>query len=152
MILLDTNIFVIDRFFPRDEHYEINRQLITRLPAMDAGFCIFSLFELCGISSFNLLPEELKRWSYYFDQIYGVEILEPQDLYTMLADEWFAHFSDKLFELFGRKMTWGDAVLLKTAEEYNARAIVTWNKKHFEGRTNIRTLTPEEYLKDSPLP
>jgi hypothetical protein len=44
---------------------------------MDAGFCIFSLFELCGISSFNLSPEELKRWSYHFDKVYGVEILEP---------------------------------------------------------------------------
>ena len=52
-----------------------------------------------------------------------------------------------MFELFGRKMTWGDAVLLKTAEDYEVEAIITWNKKHFEGRTTIEILTPEEYLR-----
>jgi predicted nucleic acid-binding protein len=51
-----------------------------------------------------------------------------------------------VFELFGRKMTWGDAVLLKTAEDYEVAAIITWNKKHFEGRTAIEILTPAEYL------
>jgi len=147
MVLLDTNVFVIDRFFRRDERYEVNRQLVARLPRIEAGFCIFSLFELCGISSFNLSPEELKRWSYHFDEVYGIEILEPRGLYTMLAADWFARFSNRMFELFGRKMTWGDAVLLKTAEDYEVEAIITWNKKHFEGRTTIEILTPEEYLR-----
>lgn len=51
-----------------------------------------------------------------------------------------------MLELLGRKMTWGDTVLLKAAEDYEVEAIITWNKKHFEGRTTIETLTPEEYL------
>jgi len=38
MVLLDTNVFVIDRFFRRDERYEVNRQLVARLPRMEAGF------------------------------------------------------------------------------------------------------------------
>ncbi len=46
MVLLDTNVFVIDRFFPRDERYEVNKQFIAELPKIKAGFCIFSLFEL----------------------------------------------------------------------------------------------------------
>ncbi len=146
MVLLDTNIFVIDRFFPRDERYEVNKQFIAELPDMEAGFCIFCLFELCGISSFNLSPQELKRWSYHFDEIYSVEILEPQGLYTALAADWLARFGHQMLELLGRKLTWGDAVLLKAAEDYAVEAIITWNKKHFEGRTAIRALTPEEYL------
>jgi len=146
MVLLDTNIFVIDRFFPRDDRYEVNKRFVAKLPWIEAGFCIFSLFELCGISSFNLSPEELKRWSYHFDEVYGVEVLEPGGLYTVLAADWFAGFSNRMFELFGRKTTWGDAVLLKTAEDYEAEAIITWNKKHFEDRTTVKTLTPEEYL------
>jgi predicted nucleic acid-binding protein len=145
MVLLDTNVFVIDRFFPRDERYEVNKRFIAQLPEIEAGFCIFSLFELCGISSFNLSPQELKRWSYHFDDVYSVEILELQGLYTTLAADWFAHFSHDMLELFGRKLTWGDAVLLQAAEDYAVEAIVTWNKKHFEGRTTIKVLTPEEY-------
>ena len=146
MVLLDTNIFVIDRFFRRDKRYQVNHQLIAKLPKLEAGFSIFSLFELCGIASFNLSPDELRRWSYHFDQIYKVEILEPQGLYTMLAIDWFDQFSGRLFEFFGRKMTWGDAVLLKTAEDYEVVAIITWNEKHFEGKTSIDLLTPEQYL------
>ena len=75
-----------------------------------------------------------------------MEILEPPGLYTALAAEWFARFGNRMFELLGRKMTWGDATLLKTAEAYDVEAIITWNKKHFEGRTTIETLTPEEYV------
>jgi predicted nucleic acid-binding protein len=146
MILLDTNVFVIDRFFPRDERFEVNRRFVARLAQIEAGFSIFSLFELCGISSFNLSPQELKRWSYYFDDVYDVEILEPQGLHTVLASDWFARFSHHMLEIFERKLTWGDAVLIKMAEDYAIESIVTWNKKHFESRTTIEVLTPGEYL------
>ena len=78
--------------------------------------------------------------------MYNITILEPQGLYTAAATDWFADFSAGMFDLFGRKMTWGDAVLLKTAEEYEVETIITWNKKHFEDRTTIEVLTPEEYL------
>ena len=75
MILLDTNVFIIDRFFPRDERYESNKAFVARLPEVEAGFSIFSLFELCGISSFNLSAEELKRWMYHLDAVFDVVII-----------------------------------------------------------------------------
>ena len=87
MVLLDTNVFIIDRFFKRDERYETNKAFLARLPTIEAGFYIFSLFELCGISSFNLSPLELKRWMYHFDEGYAVTILEPQGLYTEFASD-----------------------------------------------------------------
>jgi hypothetical protein len=105
MILLDTNIFVIDRFFPRDVRYSVNRQFVERLPELDAGFSIFSLFELCGISSFNLAAEELKQWSYYFDELYQVEIVEPTGLEASSASGWFGRLSGEMLDLLGRKVT-----------------------------------------------
>jgi hypothetical protein len=149
MVLLDTNIFVIDRFFPRDANYAANRAVILRLQKIDCGFSVFSLFELCGLASFNLSPVELRRWSYDFRRIYGVEILEPLKLSITSAAEWFADFSLGMFSLFERKISWGDAALLKTAEDYGAEMILTWNKKHFEGRTAIKVLTPDEYLNEN---
>ena len=146
MILLDTNVFIIDRFFPRDKRHKANKAFIEHLPEVDAGFYIFSLFELCGICSFNLSPTELKRWMYHFDEVFSVQILEPQGLYTDLAADWFERFMSRIFELYERKMTWGDAVLLQAAEDYGVEAIITWNKKHFENRTTIHVMTPEEYL------
>jgi hypothetical protein len=150
MILLDTNIFVIDRFFPRDVRFDVNREFLGLLPDTRAGFSIFSLFELCGISSFNLSSEELKRWSYHFDEVYSVEIIDPPGLHTELAADWFARFSLDILDVLGRKMTWGDGMLLKTAEDYSVETIVTWNKKHFETRTPIQVLTPGEYLDTKP--
>jgi len=148
MVLLDTNVFVIDRFFPRDERYEVNKRFIAQLTEIEAGFCIFSLFELCGISSFNLSPQELKRWSYHFDEVYSVEILEPLGLHTALAVDWFTRFSHQMLDLLTRKLTWGDAVVVKAAEDYGVEAIITWNKKHFETQTAIEVLTPEGYLRE----
>ncbi|MFN2226527.1 MAG: hypothetical protein ACK2UY_09475 [Anaerolineae bacterium] len=113
---------------------------------LDAGFSIFSLFELCGISSFNLAAEELKQWSYYFDELYQVEIVEPTGLEASSASGWFGRLSGEMLDLLGRKVTWGDAVIFKTAEDHLAEAVVTWNKKHFDGRTNLPLFTPEEYL------
>jgi len=122
----------------------VNKRFITLLPEIEAGFCLFSLFELYGISSFNLSPEELQRWSYHFDEVYNVEILEPLGLHTALAADWFARFSHQTLNLFARKLTWGDAVIVKAAEDYGAEAIITWN----ENRTAIKGLTPEEYLEE----
>jgi len=50
MILLDSNIFIIDRFFKRDVHYDVNRQLVEKLPMLDASISVYSLIEICGRS------------------------------------------------------------------------------------------------------
>lgn len=63
MVLLNTNIFIIDRFFPRDEHDQDNKAFIQQLSQIEAGFYLFSLFELCGIASFNLSSNELMHWT-----------------------------------------------------------------------------------------
>jgi hypothetical protein len=46
-----------------------------------------------------------------------------------------------------KKMTFGDAVLLREAENYNAQAIVTWNTKDFSRRTRLRVFTPAGFLR-----
>lgn len=43
-------------------------------------------------------------------------------------------------------MTFGDAVLLREAEQHAVAAIITWNTKDFLQRTAIPVFTPESYL------
>ena len=43
-------------------------------------------------------------------------------------------------------MTFGDALILREAEKYDAEAIVTWNTKDFLRRTQIDVLTPTALL------
>jgi predicted nucleic acid-binding protein len=46
-----------------------------------------------------------------------------------------------------KKMSFGDALLLREAENYNAEAIVTWNTKDFARRTRLTVLTPTGFLR-----
>jgi hypothetical protein len=46
-----------------------------------------------------------------------------------------------------KKMSFGDALLLREAENYNAEAIVTWNTKDFSRRTQLSVLTPTGFLR-----
>ncbi len=146
MILLDTNIFVIDRFFPRDDRFEQNRHFVTVFPQLRCGFSIFSLLELCGISSFHLSTQELRRWMYSFEEAYPVEILPPLAMKEASAASWLSSFFTSLFERIEHKLTLGDAFVLQTAEEYQVDALVTWNPKDFTDRTTLPVLTPAEFL------
>src|SRR5262249_31018295 len=146
MVLLDSNLFVIDRFFPRDVHYSSNQTFLQSLPTFDAGLSIFTLLELCGIASFNLTEKTLKTWLNDFPSIYPVRILDPWGLGSETSLLWFLRFLEELSDHIARKMTFGDAVLLREAERYDVAAIITWNTKDFSRRTHIPVFTPASYL------
>ena len=55
MILSDSDVFLIDRIYIRDDRYEANRRFIEKLPELDAANCMeFS-------SSIPKTPGELLR-------------------------------------------------------------------------------------------
>ena len=147
MILVDTNIFVIDRFFKRDPKYPQNREFIKSFHRFEVVFSIFSLLELCGISSFNLSPEELATWLFDFGDVYRVKILDPAETSGRSAEEWIEVFINDIADNITKQMKFGDAVILREAKAYDVEAIVTWNKKDYAGRTEIPIITPEEFLK-----
>lgn len=149
MILLDSNIFIIDRFFKRDVHYAVNRQLVEALPTLDAAISLYGLLEICGLASFNLSKQELAQWFYHFDQSYAVSVLYPPDL-ERSAEQYFVELLDEMYQHFAQGMTFIDAVILSTAEAYQVSHLITWNVKHFAGRTAIPVLTPEAFLNLSP--
>ena len=151
MILLDSNIFIIDRFFKRDVHYDVNRRLVERLPKLDAGISVYTLLEICGLASFNLSEAELAQWFYHFDQLYRVRVVFPRDL-DRTVERYFDDMLDEMYRLFVRKMTFVDAATLSIAEEYAVSYLVTWNKKHFAGQTSIPVMTPEDFLSTIPIP
>ena len=59
MTFIDTDIFVIDKLFPKDDRYEVNKAFLKE--AKDRLTSIFNLFELLGIASFNLNEVELMK-------------------------------------------------------------------------------------------
>jgi hypothetical protein len=152
MVLLDSNLFVIDRFFPRDSNFQTNRIFLDTLATLEAGMSIFTLMELCGIASFNLTPKDLRLWLHDFPSIYPVRILDPWGVGAVASQMWFSQFLEELTGKIVRKMSFGDAVLLREAEQYVVAAIITWNTKDFARRTTIPILTPTAYLQRHALP
>jgi hypothetical protein len=81
-----------------------------------------------------------------FDRRYGVRTLYPP-FQVGETEEWCRNvFVPDLLRMIGRQMSFGDATLLWIAELYQVDDIITWNPKHFKGRTTIPVLTPTDYL------
>lgn len=146
MVLLDSNIFVIDRFFPRDDLYVNNKRFVDQLSQIKAGIPLFTLLELSGIASFNLSPRELNKWVFAFGKVYPVSIIEPFGAESGTADSWIRKFFGDMADRIVRRMSFGDAILLREAESYGAEAIVTWNTRDFARRSSIPVRTPRHYL------
>jgi predicted nucleic acid-binding protein len=146
MVFLDSNIFIIDRFFPKDAVYSRNHVFVEQLGEMDAAVSVFTLLEICGVASFNLSARELNYWLYQFPTVYPVLVLDPFEMQARSAVEWMEDFLAEVTENISQKMTFGDAVILQQAEQYQVEALITWNTKDFVRRTTIPIWTPEVYL------
>jgi hypothetical protein len=150
MVLLDSNIFIIDRFYRKDDLYPSNRTFIERLQEFESGVSIFTLLEAAGVASFNLSPRECEQWLLRFPSIYPVAILSASGLAEKNADEWMKKFVEEVATNITKRMSFGDAVLLREAESLEVEAIVTWNTKDFAKRTLRPVLTPTAFLRKLP--
>jgi len=149
MVLLDSNIFIIDRFFPQDAVYPKNRAFVDQLASIDAAVSAFTLLEICGVAGFRLSVRELESWLFRFTNLYPVLVLDAFGLKGKDAEEWWSTFVIEVAETISRKMTLGDAVLLREAENYGPEAIITWNTKDFARRTRLPVLTPHSFYATS---
>jgi predicted nucleic acid-binding protein len=145
LVFLDSNLFLVDRFFPRDAAYSANRAFLDRLDAIDGVVPLVTLLELCGAASFRLNEAETERWLHDFASVYPVRILDPFGAGMDPAIAWLGSWIDDLSRYTARKMTFGDAVIAREADRYGATAIVTWNVKDFRGRTVVPAIRPHQF-------
>ncbi len=147
MVLLDSNIFIVDRFFPRDSLYSPNKTFVEKLDSIDAAISSFTLLEVCGAASFRLSVDELSAWLFTFGAMYPVYVLDVHGVRTTDCEAWWSTFMEEAAANIAKKMTFGDAVLLREAENYDAEAIITWNTKDFVRRTRLTVLSPTAFLR-----
>lgn len=146
MILVDSNVFLIDLRYPRDPLFSINRRFLERLAREGSGATtLFNLLELAGILSFNLNRQQVLDLLYLFPAQYRIAILPPLDLEANLP-------SLSLKTLVGRiagRCAFGDALVIEAMERYAppGSRFVTWDAKHFAGRTTMQVFTPKLALK-----
>ena len=146
LILVDTNIFIIDLRYKRDVHFKVNRTFLDHLSEKKNGFTtIINLLEICGILSFNLNEKQLTELWFYFQDRYGVSVLPmPSFEINFPAIE-----IKTIFDLIKDRTSLGDALMISVALKCLpfVSKMVTWDDTHFENIFFGKVLTPESYLK-----
>ena len=147
LIIIDTNIFVIDLRYKRDTNFKMNRSFLSSVAEIGSGFTtIVNLLELCGILSFNLNQDQLlDLWTYFQDR-YKITVLPEPDLQSD-----FPHLKiNRLFASLCKKTSFDDALMISIAEKYLsfASTLVTWDNEHFKDKFAGKVLTPDEFLVD----
>jgi len=145
LVLIDTNVFVIDLRYHRDPNYARNRRFLDGIELSDRGFTtLVNLLELCGILSFNLNRNQLNDLWVHFSRKYSVSVLPTPDLRAQSP----VVEQERLFELIASRTSFGDALMVATAERYLpfVPTLVTWDKEHFQDIFEGTVLTPKDYL------
>ena len=146
LVLVDTNIFVIDLRYKRDSNFEINRVFLDLIGENRNGFTtIVNLLELCGILSFNLNEKQLIELWVYFQDKYGVVVLPVPSFETN-----FPIIKIKeTFDLITARTPLGDALMISVARKHLpfVTTLVTWDDLHFKDIFPGTVLTPERFSK-----
>jgi predicted nucleic acid-binding protein len=145
LILIDTNVFVIDLRYKRDTNFKLNKSFLSFVAQNGSGFTtIVNLLELCGILSFNLNKEQLlDLWTYFQDR-YKITVLpEPN-----LESDFPSIEINRLFGILSKKTSFGDALMISAAEKYLSfvSTMVTWDDVHFKDKFDGNVLTPKAFL------
>jgi predicted nucleic acid-binding protein len=146
LVLIDTNVFVIDLRYKQDTHYRANRKFLDLIAEAGNGFTtIVNLLELSGILSFNLNDRQLRELWVYFEHRYTVTVLPDTGLDSTLPS---LRVRD-VFEWIKKKLSFGDAYILAVALKQlpTLSVMITWDKEHFKGKFPGDLLTPAEYLR-----
>ncbi|PKO20529.1 MAG: hypothetical protein CVU38_19665 [Chloroflexi bacterium HGW-Chloroflexi-1] len=146
MIAIDSDVLAVHHIFTGDTRYSENARFMERSVQHERGVTIYNLLELCGIVASAGRVAEAKTLFQRYLTAADMQVLYPAIHLESLADYWASH-NEELMKRIERGMRLGDAVVLWVAESVNCNAVVTWNKRHFEGKTSLQLYTPTEWLK-----
>jgi len=145
LILIDTNIFVIDLRYKRDSNFKKNKIFLSEIAQSGNGFTtIVNLLELCGILSFNLNKNQLHDLWTFFEDKYKLTVLPSMDLQRKFSGVELK----RIFDLICKKTSFGDALMIAVAEKNLTfvTTMVSWDSDHFKDKFNGKVLTPAQFI------
>ena len=145
MILVDSDVFLIDLRYPRDRRFGDNRAFLDRLAISGQGATtIYNLLEVCGVLSFNLNRQQLRELYAHFARRFHIRVVPNAELRQRLP----AFRVGDLLSIVERRVSFGDALVFALLEAQTAEetTFVTWNARHFRGRTEVDVREPPAAL------
>jgi hypothetical protein len=148
MVVIDTDVFLLEFAFHRDPRHGINARFLTAVRDRAPAITIYNLMEILGQLSFNLAPARLAQWPLWLQVAYGLTVLWPEPG-EMEARAFFCQeiHEASLARMQEKRMAFLDTLILNLAERVpEADSFVTWNARHFRGKSSLTVFTPAEYL------
>lgn len=149
MIFIDTDVLWLAFAFHQDARQAANASFLEQVQIGQPATTIYNVLELLGKLSFNLSPEQLDEWRSWLVNAYQLLVVWPTNPALTTAAP---TFQEEIFERPYQKtrkvkMPFMDSLILNLAERTpNAAHFITWNARHFQGKTPLQVLTPEEYV------
>jgi hypothetical protein len=146
MLALDSDLFAILHIFKVDTRFETTKRFFQKIKDQPKAITIFTLLELCGIVATSTGKEDAAEIFHQYISSDDSVIIYP-NLLTKDTNDFWASLVSESFLRIQRGMRLGDATILWTLEtNQEVDTFVTWNTKHFNGKTSIKILTPSELL------
>jgi len=153
MVAIDTDVLVLAFAFQQDVRQADNTSFLETARTKTPVIAIYSVMELLGQLSFNLSAERLAQWPSWLQDHYSLTLLYPATA-NLAAEPFFqAEFIDQPFiRMQQRRMPYLDGLILSIVERVaDIEAFVTWNARHYRGKTSLMVLTPAEYIEKSKI-
>ncbi|OIN98110.1 hypothetical protein AUJ66_01530 [Candidatus Desantisbacteria bacterium CG1_02_38_46] len=148
MLVIDTDVLSIHHIFTGDKRYKKNKEFLSMVKTKESYTTIFNLLELCGILATvgdKKQVEELYRMYFASEEI---KLLLPSTIDKVSNISW-SEISEEMLEIIKRGTRFGDASILWICEEHDVKYFITWNIRHYEGKTSIQCFTPEQFLNNT---
>lgn len=146
MILLDSDVLLIDIRYPQDPRFGVNSLALQTLgtASIPLGIMAHTLLEIIGILSFNVSPGNIPKLSANITGRYGLQVILDPAQFPEYAGCTYADLMNQIRQ----QMALGDAVQAVQIARFASRSqcLLTWNARHFFGKLVIPVLTPQEWL------
>jgi hypothetical protein len=146
VILLDSDVLLIDLRYPNDPRFAVNQQTLRQLhvETITLGCTPQVLLEVVGILSFNVSPGDVQQLPDQLILQYGLTLLPDIQQHPAYA----GCTVQELVTQMSTQMALGDAVQAVQISHYArfAQCLLTWNARHFSGKLVIPALTPQDWL------
>lgn len=145
MIIIDSDVLLLAFAFSRDERQPVNRQFLSM--TTPRGATIYTVMEVLGKLSFNFSPSYLQQWPVWLQDTYRLNILFPRVDGQEAMNCFRREFVESPLQSMTQRMTYLDALIMQlVAATPGVEAFVTWNARHFAGKSPVRVMTPAEVL------
>lgn len=148
MVVIDTDVLLLAFAFQQDSRQVTNHNFLQQVQTSAPTITVYTLMELLGKLSFNLSPERLEQWQSWLLDAFQLQLIWPVAPDTAVTHHTWRDlmFTRPFTRMKAVQMPYMDSLILDLAEAAQADTFITWNARHFQGKSTLAVMTPAEYL------